>query len=651
MSLDIQIKVDATQALPAAKSVETALEKVEQAGKEAGDQTSSAVRKAGDEMDRTGKKAGGLAQVMTKAFAGAVTIGAAKEVMALSDAHTGLKNRLRQVAGSQEELNKLMDRTKDIANRTRSDWKTTAESFVRLSQATKELGLSQERGLKITETLNMALQSSGVSSSEAAAGTLQLMQAMSAGALQGDEFRSLAENLPVLMDVLAKQLGVTRGELKKMGAEGKITTDVMIKGLESFAGQAKKTFEEADLTWSQVGTQMKNAAVDFAGSSRIFADVLENHDALLQKQRVTTLEQIANSKELADVYKKYDHELGELDQTTAKYILTAINSVDAGFKVSMMVKDQLEHMTKLRKEVERLASIDPWGDNRSGFRKLKDRAGVWVDNLKGAAEKRIEQQKDAAGEDKTYAHDYDEYGVESGRDARETQVQSQTDFSGVSDISGSLSSATMEAVAFERELEKIDLAAKKYELDMASANDGVAQGFNKIGDEIMNTSALIEGTMVKSFHSMEDALVQAAVSGQLSFGDMVEQMMADLARLIIRLTIAKALTSAIGGPALGGGGLLPLPALSLPRFATGGSFMVGGSGGTDTTPVAFMATPGEKVTVETPSQQAASNSSGGGKQPLTVVLADGRDELETEDFILQVIRRNAPKIRGVITGR
>lgn len=46
-----------------------------------------------------------------------------------------------------------------------------------------------------------------------------------------------------------------------------------------------------------------------------------------------------------------------------------------------------------------------------------------------------------------------------------------------------------------------------------------------------------------------------------------------------------------------------------PRYATGGSFMVGGNGGTDTTPVRFMATPGERVTVQTPAQQAGAGGS------------------------------------------
>jgi uncharacterized membrane-anchored protein len=49
---------------------------------------------------------------------------------------------------------------------------------------------------------------------------------------------------------------------------------------------------------------------------------------------------------------------------------------------------------------------------------------------------------------------------------------------------------------------------------------------------------------------------------------------------------------------------------SLPRFATGGEFMVGGRGGVDKNLVQFMATKGEKVIVQTPTQQNSSVNSG-----------------------------------------
>ena len=54
-------------------------------------------------------------------------------------------------------------------------------------------------------------------------------------------------------------------------------------------------------------------------------------------------------------------------------------------------------------------------------------------------------------------------------------------------------------------------------------------------------------------------------------------------------------------------------------FATGGSFMVGGSGGTDSQLVAFRASPDERVTIETPAQQRA----GGGGVTVNVNVASG----------------------------
>ncbi len=214
---------------------------------------------------RTSRLAGAGAGVSSALPAIAAGGFVAKQVLDLSDSYTSLENRLRTVAGSQGNLNVLMGRTREIADATRSDWKITAESYVRLTNATKAMGLSQERALRVTETLNMALQSSGASSSEAAAGTLQLMQGLAAGALQGDEFRSIAEQLPDLLDIFAKEMGVSRGELKKLGSEGKITADVVVRSLESASGAIRDKFTASTATAAQQWTVLKNQLTESAG--------------------------------------------------------------------------------------------------------------------------------------------------------------------------------------------------------------------------------------------------------------------------------------------------------------------------------------------------------------------------------------------------
>lgn len=199
---------------------------------------------------------------------GAIGIGAGvlagREIIQLGDAHTNLSNRIRQVSSSSEELNELMGRTKQIANDTRSDWGATGESFVRLTNATKEMGLGQERVLRLTETVNKAFSMSGASSAEASAGMLQLTQAFASGRLQGDEFRSLAEAVPSILDMIAKEMGVTRGELKKLSSEGAITSDVLVRSFENARKSIDDGFAKSVPTASQQWTVFKNNVIEGA---------------------------------------------------------------------------------------------------------------------------------------------------------------------------------------------------------------------------------------------------------------------------------------------------------------------------------------------------------------------------------------------------
>lgn len=130
-----------------------------------------------------------------------------------------------------------------------------------------------------------------------------------------------------------------------------------------------------------------------------------------------------------------------------------------------------------------------------------------------------------------------------------------------------------------------------------------------------------------------DTFADMLVDGKASFSGMVSSWLKDLARLEARkaldpLTSAagsfvdKALGSLFGGSTLGS---LPAPSLAgngYGGFATGGSFTVGGAGGTDSKLVAFRATPGEKVTIQTPAQQG---NTGGGSSMVFNIDARGAD--------------------------
>ena len=79
---------------------------------------------------------------------------------------------------------------------------------------------------------NTAAKLAGVSTVEASNAFRQLAQALGSGRLQGDEFRSIAEQVPTILAPIAAELGVTVGQLKEFAAQGKLTSDVVIRALK-----------------------------------------------------------------------------------------------------------------------------------------------------------------------------------------------------------------------------------------------------------------------------------------------------------------------------------------------------------------------------------------------------------------------------------
>ena len=98
---------------------------------------------------------------------------------------------------------------------------------------------------------NTAAKLAGASSVEASNAFRQLAQALGSGRLQGDEFRSISEQIPTLLKPVADELGTTVGKLKEFSSQGKITSEVVIRALkkiEQEGAPALKALVEADPT-------------------------------------------------------------------------------------------------------------------------------------------------------------------------------------------------------------------------------------------------------------------------------------------------------------------------------------------------------------------------------------------------------------------
>ncbi|RTL04405.1 hypothetical protein EKK58_10555 [Candidatus Dependentiae bacterium] len=188
-----------------------------------------------------------------------------KETIQMADSLTNLQNRLKLVTNGTEELSVVTKELFNISNQTRSSYESTAELYARTALATKELGLSQRETLDFTKSLNQAVILSGASAAEASAGIIQLSQGLASGTLRGDELRSVLEQLPAVADVIAKSLGVTRGQLRDLGAEGKITAKDIIDAFKKSADELNNNFGKTVPTIGQSLVVLKNSFLELLG--------------------------------------------------------------------------------------------------------------------------------------------------------------------------------------------------------------------------------------------------------------------------------------------------------------------------------------------------------------------------------------------------
>lgn len=225
--------------------------------------------------------AGRSLDAMKGILVGLVTGGLITGLIRMADAYTNIQNKLRLVTTGTENLARVTKELQGIANSTRSDFEATSELYARLANSSKELGVGQKQLLAFTKTLNQAIVLSGASAEEAAGGIRQLAQGMASGTLRGDELNSVMENFPKVADIIAQGLGVTRGELRAMGAQGKITAKDIIEAFQKAEKAVNDDFGQTVPTVSQSLTVLRNNFMAWVGDANQALGITEGLSKML----------------------------------------------------------------------------------------------------------------------------------------------------------------------------------------------------------------------------------------------------------------------------------------------------------------------------------------------------------------------------------
>jgi tape measure domain-containing protein len=224
--------------------------------------TVASIEKADRQQQKFNNRLSNGHRMMNKIKGAAAAVGitlGARKVLETSDELTLTRSRLNLINDGQRTTLELQQMIFDSSQRTRSSYTATSETVSKLGILAKDAFSNNAEMVLFAEQMSKQFKIGGASIQEQTAAMYQLTQAMAAGRLQGDEFRSIMENAPLLAQSIAQHMGKSVGELREMSSEGLITADVIKNAMFASAEETNAKFADLPMTFDQVGVYMKNS--------------------------------------------------------------------------------------------------------------------------------------------------------------------------------------------------------------------------------------------------------------------------------------------------------------------------------------------------------------------------------------------------------
>lgn len=228
----------------------------------------NAILGASKVADNFGKKLSGMKKSSDSATsslkglaASAISIAGVLKGLDITDAYTNTNARLAMINAGLQTQAQLNDKVFQAAQRSRGSYMEMASAVSKMNLLAGDTFKTNDEAIAFTELLTKSLKVSGASQGEQSSAFLQLTQALAAGKLQGDEFRSIMENAPMVAQAIADFTGKSKGELKEMSAEGTITADIIKNAMFMAADDIESKFSKMPKTFGDTWNLIKNKGI------------------------------------------------------------------------------------------------------------------------------------------------------------------------------------------------------------------------------------------------------------------------------------------------------------------------------------------------------------------------------------------------------
>lgn len=239
-----------------------------------------------------GNITGFLSKLNTTYFAARALLDAGQVFFEISDKVVNIDAKLNLITDTKGAKEQLQKSLQAVSNNLGVNYLDFSDNAIKMKMLTAETFKSNQELVRFNQLMQEMFRISGSTTDEVKSAMLQLTQALAANKLQGDEYRSMLRNAPMLIEAITKEMGVPRSELKKLSSEGKITAEVIKNAMFSMADDLDNKFKKLPKQWSQIGNIISNKLIislqkvlvflNKVGNSKVVMGIINGFGAILQ---------------------------------------------------------------------------------------------------------------------------------------------------------------------------------------------------------------------------------------------------------------------------------------------------------------------------------------------------------------------------------
>ena len=454
-----------------------------------------------------------------------------------ADSINVLNSRLGLVTKSTNEFTKAQAELFKISQDTRNSYSGTIDLFTRIARSTKDVKASQETILGITKTINQAVTIGGGDAASVQAALIQLGQAFQANFQGvGQELSSLREQAPRVYEILIAGTGKTSAEFKKLAENGALTSEIVLKALQSQAFAVQKEFGQISLSVGQSTTTAKNSITALVaeidkqiGITKSLSSQISNFASSIDANRDSIVDFSVTS--IAYIGKTADNFilLGTDIKNTAELLLDSVGIIFFG---------SLEYISKFLLETtkvlnsfnlssdETLKNAQEFYDfSNKGFTNFTQSAKSNIkdiDNAFNQANISIEDRiKSLKGELESTKKVVDKSGLKIVDDKETEKVKKlQDEIKKLLEASSKKSSGSGITKKAQQEQNKIISDYERYQQDLIKAREDFLQDFNNLG----RSSSEIEKNRLQSEFEVYQQFIDKKTTAYQGYVDTIAEL-------------------------------------------------------------------------------------------------------------------------------